>query len=143
MQALIRLHHNQFIHLTKETVCGYFIFMFQYFMEHYAEITVKIHYLTTLEGCVRFADNGKMYVNHCIDFAVLLWRLPQDVHQYALNIHKHPSSWNQFVDQLNQCHEVIKLRRDYLYAPFLFTMNIEKAIRDTNSHNDDDMLIDS
>jgi len=49
-----------------------------------------------------------------------------------LHVHQYPDPWNRFVERINRSYEVTQLRRDYHYVPFLFTLDLEKMLIETD-----------
>jgi len=172
--AMLRLHDAKYIFLRQDTVCGYFILMFQYFMEYYADHTVDLNELMAgvfPPGDPPIQTNGVPYnrdlwikeaqqtfAAHSIDLCVYFFLLKRDnsvidsslysgplgsdTHNPSkvgslcsgdfLHVHKRPESWNRFVERINRSYEVTQLRRDYHYVPFLFTLDLEKMLIETD-----------
>lgn len=124
--ALTRLHHLNFIYLTNQTKNRYFTLWLMYFVEYSYDLSF---FWDDYSKIVSFGPNKLSNIFRLL--TALLFVRRQTIPDSALHVVNSKESWNVFVDQINQSYEVAKLRKAYSFRGFLFPLDVEKTIRES------------
>lgn len=144
--ALTRLHQFHFIYLTNQTKNRYFTLWLMYFVEYSLDsviywddyykivsfVNARFPYETVLtEEQMRKQHKCQLQKVFRLLTALLFVRR-QQIPDSCLHVAKHPESWDAFVDQINQSYEVAKLRKEYSFSGFLFSMDVRRIMEETS-----------
>ncbi len=131
--ALTRLHHANYIFLTNATKNRYFTVWLMFFVEYsldslfYWEDYFKI--VPFLPIATSTETQQKMQLQHAFRLLTsFLFVRRQPIPDSCLHVTKNPESWDVFVDQINQFTEVVNLRKAFSHNASLFTLDIRRAI---------------
>ncbi len=154
--ALTRLHDANYIYLTNRTKNRYFTLWLMFFVEYYMDSTLVWEDYSTLVSFISVdqktnhlsMDNVRELNTRTLRqlftlMTSLLFVRRQQIPDSCLHVSNHPDTWDAFVRQINQSSEVMKLRKAYFYAPFLFTLDIHKTIAETDTDATMDRASDS
>lgn len=123
--AVTRLHALGAILLTRHTKNRYVALWTMFFVHYYTDYTFSANQCNAL---VPFETPDQ--IEHlAIQIGNLVCVRRNVIASNDLFLARDPDQWTSFVDQINQTPEVVQLRKDFYSAPFVFNLDVKKAVQ--------------